>query len=424
MKLKSIELIKTSLDSEKTQVALAFSIVVCLFLRAGFISTSVIVFFVYSLYCFYQQPGNLSQQLKEKRLLLFPIALFLLYVIWIAFTDYPKEGVTELLKKSPLLLIPVSFILIDRRFSERNFQFILNAFLGVCLIYSLICFGNAAINIYQNKTVVYGYYDHTYYFFMYYPLTEITGILPIYLGMYCNLAFIIVLNSSWIKSDVVRTLLAIYVAVFIILIGSKIGVIILAASTCVWIMIKANKRIRVFLILGSILLLVSVFNMPYFKDRFSISTKFDWAELDSGLWSSAAFRVAIWTCSLETIKNEPWLGYGTSGGQHALQNMYVEKNFARGVIDGYNSHNEFFTATLDLGITGFSCLLAMFAFATTSSLSSKDVLTLTFLLIIVATCLIESILLRQKGIVFCTFFYCLLLNQTAPRKLSREHLGN
>ena len=88
-----------------------------------------------------------------------------------------------------------------------------------------------------------------------------------------------------------------------------------------------------------------------------------------------------------------------------------------GLNQALNPHNEFFSTFLDLGLTGFCLLILILLVPLKKAISKRDILQISFLLILFLHFLIESILLRQKGILFFVFFYSLLFWQSENSKL-------
>ena len=77
-----------------------------------------------------------------------------------------------------------------------------------------------------------------------------------------------------------------------------------------------------------------------------------------------------------------------------------------------NSHNQFFTTALQLGIPGLIILLAAFLSSWIKFFREKDILALLISFCFFSNFLIESMLERQAGVVlFCVLTLCLSLNK-------------
>ncbi len=382
-------------------------VILGLFLPAGFTSVSVILLFIYSFFIYFLK--------KEKGsgtfILLLPIILLLLFIIGFAYSTEKKIAFELIIRKSSLLLLPLTF-LFKRQVSKNEFNALLFLFLCFCLVCSFVCFGTAIYNIITHKTYIVQTPDRVYYYFAYNFLTDPVDIDPIYLSLFCNLAFIVSLTTPLINKPFIKIAVPLYIAFFIVMISSKIGVITLILTTILWICSRqARNKFSVIILLICIVLIIpiSIYKFPFLKDRFSISFNFDYKQKYGHLWTSTGYRLAIWSSAIETIKESPIFGYGTAGGQKALENTYAKHEFVWGLRDSLNPHNEFFSTLLDVGIPGFCILLLIFALPLIRAMKEGDFLVFSFVMICLLFCLIESILLRQKGIIFFSFFYSFLL---------------
>ena len=395
--------LETLRKSNNAFIFLASFISVSLFLKPGFLTASVILF---SIYCFFNFDSNLRHQIKLHKILILPFFLFFLYVIGTFFAFSFEEASIQIIKKIPLFLLPVCFFFLNKKISEREVQIILVFFLIGCLLFSIICVGYAMGNIIQYKSLG----NEEGYYFSYVALTRAIDIDPIYLSMYCNFALVIALTTPLIEISWVRHGIVLFLCVFILMVASKMGIVTLVCVAMLWILTRPGKMVPKYILMTTLLLmlLIGIFELPFLRNRFITSTKFDYSELNGGLWNSTTFRLAIWSSAWEAIKKRPVLGYGTSNGQKALESVYHEKNFVWGLKHSYNAHNEFLSATLDLGILGLWAVSAMIIFPLIRSIQSKDMLTISFVMIVFLYLLIETMLLRQKGVIFFSFFYSLL----------------
>jgi O-antigen ligase len=116
------------------------------------------------------------------------------------------------------------------------------------------------------------------------------------------------------------------------------------------------------------------------------------------------FRIYSWTCSLEIITESPLFGHGTGSENILLMDCYREHNFIVNLKKQYNSHNEYLTTTLRLGIIGLISLFALLTNIFLKAIKQRSVLLFLIALITSLTFLSENFLSRQKGVVFFSFF--------------------
>jgi O-antigen ligase len=323
-----------------------------------------------------------------------------------------------LFRKIPLLILPISFILLDKK-EFQGFNSFLFLFLGGCIACSLLCFGNAMISIIENHSFenLAGDRQGDYYYYSYRMLAMPSGIDPILLSFYFNFALIVALQTPFLKNVILRCIVVTYLSVFILLLASKIGIVIFGCVLTAWILLSVPTRKMSLILLTFLipLLVVIVTAFPFLSERFRPSTDFDYREPDSAQWTSSTFRLAIWSCAVDGVKKKPVWGYGTGGGQNALEKIYSERGFVRGQLDHFNAQNEYLNTALDIGLPGVAALLFMLVLSFRSALNARNTATICFLIIMTLGFCVETVLLRQKGIVFFSFFYSFLFWQLTPK---------
>jgi O-antigen ligase len=396
------------LKSNKSFLAVMASLPLGLFLNAGFLTGAVVLFSVFG---FFHSSYSGVSQLWKYRLLLLPILFFLASLCGILFAEDLPAAYNQVGRQIPLFTIPLVFILLDKKMSEHEVHLIFMFFVLACLACALACCGYAVFQIIDNRSFI-DPHNRGEYIFSYTNLTEPVGFDPIYLSMFCNFAVIIAFTSPVIPLTRWRNPIVIFLGFFILLIASKIGIITFLLILLIAIG-KIAKRLRTYALIGFVLLigLVAVTQVPFLRSRFITPWEFRYDESHGEKWNSTTFRLAIWSCSAATIAKHPLMGYGTAGGQKALEVVFREKHFTWGLNHHYNAHNQFISTQLDLGIAGFLIIVAMVLLPFFEAIKKEYFLGVIFLIIIMLSFLVESVLLRQKGIVFFTFFYSLLFWQ-------------
>ena len=84
----------------------------------------------------------------------------------------------------------------------------------------------------------------------------------------------------------------------------------------------------------------------------------------------------------------------------------------------YNFHNQYLQTFGTIGIFGFLFWCFLFAYPLILSIKNKDYLAISFLFITGASFLTESMLERQAGVAFFSFFYVLLIGRISQNKPS------
>lgn len=339
-----------------------------------------------------------------------PALLFVVFGIGLFWASDFHDGLMQMERRLALVAIPLAFFFMRHSLTKQQLNGMLYAFLGVVLIMSIVCYGNALVNIIENKSLkVVGNTERSYYYFSYMPLTHIIRIDPIYLSLYVNFGVIILLLRP-LKNKVLNIFILGYLVLFIVLISSKAGIVMMAAIFALFLFGSFRSRVLAFVIAGliTIALFTGLNKWDFLRERFVVSLEFRYDVAWAGNWNSSSQRMAIWTCAIETIEKNFPLGYGTSDGQKALVETYVSNKYIRGYEDNYNAHNEFIFTWLDTGIFGVTVLIGMIVVPFVRNLGRKDHLFLYFLVCCVGYFLVEAILNRRLGLNFFCFFYGLL----------------
>jgi O-antigen ligase len=171
-------------------------------------------------------------------------------------------------------------------------------------------------------------------------------------------------------------------------------------------LISITASLFLFLFVLGIVLMI-----PINRERFKQAINYNGEYSVSTKWGDSQIRYLIWDSSLEVISTHIFTGVGTGDVQEVLQAMYIKSKRTTLTYFSdvrYNAHNQFLETTIALGLGGLVVLLAMFLLPIGYAWRTKNSLYAAFLLIFFASCLTESMLERQNGIVFYAFFNSLL----------------
>lgn len=124
-------------------------------------------------------------------------------------------------------------------------------------------------------------------------------------------------------------------------------------------------------------------------------------------------RIYVYDCSLDLIKQSPFLGYGVGDVQQKLNDCYEQREYVvarySSVGSEINSHNYYLNMWLSVGIPGFIALLYLFVHNVLLAFKRKHYYYLFFLISFALSLLTENILVRMAGVflftIFNTLFY-------------------
>lgn len=404
--------IKNAVRSRLAFVLLAASIAASLYLKPGFVSVSVMWF---TALCVYNARPFEWSGVKTGFLLVLPVALYLLFALGLLWSGDFDEALNILLRKVHLSLLPIAFVLAARKLPSHDIRrATLGLFTVASVLASVICLVNAMIR--AIATGAWGtYIGETYYsHFGSHLLTSPLHLNPVYVSLFCSFSMLVTLYTSTIEARGFKLGVALYLMVFIVLCGSLAGVVSSIIVLLIWLLKMYPKR-RLYGILGAVLvsgaaLLPGVSSLRQTLGTFSYPTE------EEALDLRLSNKFDLWESALAAYGRRPLLGYGTGSGQEALERELSARNLTGAARDSLNAHNEFLSTALDIGLPGLLCLLLMLGMPLVHAARRKDLLAVSFFVTVVIFFLVESVLLRQKGIVFFSLFYSVIVSELIPRK--------
>lgn len=380
--------------------------------------------------------GNFRKKINLIKINFLPLGLFVffyfLHLIGMLYTSNTNDGLFELQKKISLLIFPIVIATSDKLYLIQ-IKNILKLFFSSILIATIICLGYASYRTNLFETYANPYWLH----FSYSDLTAIIGIQHTYLALYTGFSILILFyfaiknysHYGWQKKICFFSLI-IYLIFFMFLLASRITIaafMIILFAGIIYYFYKANKLVKGFLLLGIIGLFFTflIFQLPFMMERIKhtlgIEQETVWInQYGDGESVQPEMRTFVWPCARNIIEANWFCGVGTGDVQDALQIQYKNINLDAAYNSKYNAHNQYMETLLGLGVIGLfsflSCLIIPFIHA----FSNKNYLYLSFLILFSICCLTESLLGRQHGIVFYSFFTSLFAFHSL--KIDRERL--
>jgi O-antigen ligase len=410
-----VEFIKNikSINSEKLGYFFAIGILVSLPLLQVINSLFILAFFLNWLF--------FVKKTQIKSLLFNCFIFFFLFHI-LALINSPNidSGLFEIEKKLSFLVIPIAFSGITFSVKQRNFLLI--TFVLACLTGSLLCLIQG-FYIYLDTNDLSWFYNQ--------KLSGLISMHPVYFSMYLSLAIFIIIDSIMRKNQTIffppkiAFSVIVFFLIFIALLSARmqiitLAIIVLSFSLFYLIFIKFSKRNFFLFVLFFIALFASIVFIPINRERFKEAINYNSEYSIDKQWGGRALRELKWNCSMNVISNNFLFGVGTGGAQNALEECYNTKGYGQLLFYdkvSYNSHNQYFETFITLGIIGLVLFLGIFFFGFLYAIKNNDFLFLSFLILFFFSCLTESMLERQNGIVFFTFFACLFYKTPSTKEI-------
>ncbi len=381
-----------SLENPKTRVALLSGYALTLPLTTGLSNLMLIVLSASWL----AEPDFKSrlQKLKQTPVLFLFMALPFVYAFGMLYTESVKDGVALLTRSLGLTVFPLIIGTLKNPLSQKEVRSIFTVFVCVTLLISV---SGIVVPIETVDTV----------------FTTTRN----YRALYLILAFAFVLYYGFFTKA--------------LSVPTRIGIVTLAILL-MFLLIDTASKIHIFLcpliiILFSFSLLRRVQNVAL-AIAFFLAISALWAVfiVNNDFTSDRIKRFFVttdyirrrnWKTNIEVIKENLMFGVGTGDGLAELQDH--REKFWMEYEQEYNSHNQYLEILLRTGLIGLLIFAAMLLVPLSASIKTKDYLYLAFILIFMVACLTESLLIRQKGIAFYSFFNIVFWSRMASRHLMR-----
>lgn len=333
--------------------------------------------------------------------------IYFLYIISYFFTENKSGWASELLRKLPMLILPLAFALTSL-WSERK----INAFLYFLVTCTSFVMAGTLINYFGNS----GEHDHLISQSKNIPV--ITGMFHIHFGIISAFAFFSALSLLRNKSLHFNRFEKIFLATAMFVIFS--GLHILAYRTGILVLyfgllIELGRLIiiRRKYLFGTGVLLLMLFipviaYMSFSSVRMRVaSTKADVNTYLSGAnpnYKSITQRFIAWENAFRLIRKSPVFGVGPADLEAELISLYKVHNPALNPENFIMIHNQYLSITTELGIAGLLALAGLFIYPLVQGVR-RNQLSVAFLSISGSAMLIDSLFNLHGGLNLLLFFY-------------------
>lgn len=388
-------------------------LVVTMFLDIKFNSLAIVLLFLFSI--IYLEKKRVYQR---KYILIFSLLFFFNFLH--IYNDRFDLRVLEY--NLSYLVFPFAFFL-KPLIIKRSFELILKSFLCSCIAVFLILFINA---IYLQFSSIGNLYEINWFLFSYHDFVRVINIEPVYASIFAGFSVFISFYFFRNTNKKIYLFFVIILFLFQIMLTSRTP---LAATIIVFIIsvfqtYSFKKSILLMLLaLTTIILLASFHSIS--RNRF-LSTFYgmrsdkklsnNWG-VDSGKLSD---RTLKWNSSLKVIKRNPLLGVGSIQMKDTLVVEYKKNNYLMGVQKRFDPHNQYLTEAISNGVFSSLILVLLLLIPFVLALKRRYILYSSFLLLMMLSLFTESVLYRQKGLVFYCFFNALFFSYYFLNKVEKQ----
>jgi hypothetical protein len=383
-------------------------------------SIATILFLLYAFSRFYKL------KFKINKALLLPIILFGLMTLSLLWTSDVAFSLKGLQKNSPFLLIPLAFLFFPK-FDKKTLYSAIRLFGFSMVVFAIYSFIRATIRYVENG-------DKS--MFLYNELVSVE-LNAIYIATFTTLALFYFIVQ---KSKKTLDYIAIYIlALFVALLYSK-TVFLMVALLLVWHYIQFSKTQTsvkwVTIALGVTFLFLSAIFVPVVQER--VSEEYETAFVDNTIYADygnkdqniynislkqaytkkefepnsffpgTAYRVFQARIFTELLQEKSILftGLGINASDEAIQDKHKQYNLFKD-YEYHNFHNQYIQFFAELGILGFVIFVLMVFINLKNAIKNKNFLHIVFAVSMIILFLTESLLCRQRGILFFITLYCI-----------------
>ena len=204
----------------------------------------------------------------------------------------------------------------------------------------------------------------------------------------------------------------------IVLLSSKM-IILLLGILSVFVGLKRIRSLKIKILFLSVfsLLCVVLLNVIKINERVNDEIQSNFVEVLTTekfnhvyFWTGSSIRLFQGRVFWELLQQDKkWiLGYGFNSSQEHIKTKHKKYNIYPGFKE-YNFHNQYIQTIAELGLMGLIAFSIVFYFIVKNALETKSTWAFLMVLLFATVFLTESYLVRQRGIIYFLFYYCLII---------------
>lgn len=358
-------------------------------------SVAIIIFFLSTIINFI----NNKPKIKFDKLSVLFIGFYLLFVLSVFWTDNQENTKTGLVRFLSYLVLPLAFTFSSNiNFNEKK---IIELFSKSLLFVAAYCVFFGTINSFINSDINYLFYHNL--------SSNLSNLNAIYLSVFVSFGIFFYLNKKAKSNFEIFSL--VFLSLFLILLSSKLIIFITALISIPYYQknkIRKNNKLNYFLAVFVVLILFLAassnlsnrLKVEYEKTK--ITEVLDTKNFGPVyLWTGTGLRIFQTKVFFEILQEQQklFLGFGLNNAQESLNKKYESYNLYPGFLN-YNYHNQYIQIFAELGIIGLLVFFLILFLILKISIYNKDYFLFSFIILILAVCLTETFLWRQRGMVF------------------------
>jgi hypothetical protein len=382
--------------------------------------------------------GDWSRKLltvKNNVLLLFIILFVAMQLLALTYAADLQEGWLSIEKKLSLLLVTVAIATTAVRFSDKQIRLAFYFFAATCLAGAVVCLVYASLNAFRESPGIHGigYLNSSAFtalnpeanskwlFFSYTALSAGVNIHPTYFSLYICFSNVFLLTEVLDPQKqiakaykIIIISIIIFFTVFIVCLSSRIMIFCMLATYAAIIvhpLVTARKAAVVVACFVMVIILGFINPVSRYRGWQEIGLTTFAIKTNHQYKTSTEMRVSLWWLGWQSyLATNPIVGAGTGEVKQRMKTT-SETYGITNVLETYDPHNQYLYTLIAHGLIGLIILMLSVLVPLILAWRIKDYLLTAFLFCFALLLLTESALEIQKGIVFFSIVYSLLVFQ-------------
>jgi hypothetical protein len=335
--------------------------------------------------------------------LLLLTAPFLFLLVSLTYSQNLPTGIFSIEKRLSLFAFPVIFCTVpaldgtSKRFLYQLQCYAASAASAVCLVLAALRYGSGVKEAFFWK-----------------QFTNILNFNPLYFSVFmcvalawCLVQLEEVVEQKAQQSKIALSIQIILIEVSILFSSSKIGLAISAIIMLYYgsriLRHSATTSFIIFLALVGSFLWVMLNGSVL--ERFVRASNFRYSlSAPTSSFNELTNRLALIECSWLVAKDHLLVGAGIGDAQDELNRVFRSVDYKFGYMDSQNPHNEYLSQLVSTGMLGLIIFVICYFYYIRKSLKRGNSYGVAFLVIFAIAFTVESMLARNKGIVFFGLF--------------------
>jgi O-antigen ligase len=354
-------------------------------------------------------------------------SMFFVTIIGMIYSADRAQAMKDLQRQAAILLFPV--LLLASSVNWRRYKkTLLFVFSVTCLVTIVYLYFDAFQTIRHNGLPLSRVFSGD---FINHSFSRPIALHATYLSMYVLLSACIFLYLLLGEINKVRRVLYL-ISIGILLCGlvqlasrSVLISAIIIAPCFPFVMLRGKKRLVLLATIAaaSVVTAIFIWNNDSFKTRYVTLLRDDLVEV-TGTSALPEPRAVRWRYAMELVESSPLFGYGSGSEKRLLQDAYFRNKLYNSFLAELNAHNQYLSVLLKTGAWGLFIFLATLSMGFRVAWRERDILFLSFMIIISIVGFSENILDVNKGIFFYACFFSLFMLSGKPfegfRRLKRR----